>query len=81
MSRIVIVILIYHRHKPTDLVSVPFKYKVKLVAVLTKHYAKKKLGGGDVWINVFVTSVVVGDELSVSRHCRFTPRETFPGTH
>jgi hypothetical protein len=41
----------------------------------------KAYGGVDVQIHIFFTSALVGGELSVSRPCRFTPRERSPGTH
>jgi hypothetical protein len=41
----------------------------------------KAYGGVDVQIQVFLTSALVGGELSASRPVRFTPREKFPGTH
>jgi hypothetical protein len=41
----------------------------------------KTYGGVDVWIHVFLTSGLVGGELSASRSGRFTPVERAPGTH
>jgi hypothetical protein len=41
----------------------------------------KVYGGVDVYIHIFLTSALVGGELSVSRPGRFTPREGAPGTH
>jgi hypothetical protein len=35
----------------------------------------------DVYIHIFLTSALVGDEWSASRPCRFTPRKRAPGTH
>jgi hypothetical protein len=46
---------------------------VKLSLWLTKHYVVKAYGGADVKIHVFLTSVLVGDEWSVSRPSHFTP--------
>jgi hypothetical protein len=44
-------------------------------AYLIKHYAKKACGGVDFYIQMFLTSALVGVELSASRPCRFTLRE------
>jgi hypothetical protein len=41
----------------------------------------KTYGGVDVYIHVFLTSVLVGGEWSASRPCRFTPKKRRPGTH
>jgi hypothetical protein len=41
----------------------------------------KTYGGVDVYINIFLTSALVGGELSASRPGRFTPQERGPGTH
>jgi hypothetical protein len=41
----------------------------------------KKFGDVDLWIHVFLTSVLVGGEWSASRPCRFTPGESALGTH
>jgi hypothetical protein len=41
----------------------------------------KKYGGVNVWIHIFLTSALVGDEWSASRPCRFTPGERARGTH
>jgi hypothetical protein len=46
-----------------------------------KHYAMKAYGGVDVWIYVFLTSVLAGGEWSASRPGLFTPRERTPGTN
>jgi hypothetical protein len=40
----------------------------------------KAYGGVDVYIHIFLTSVLVGGELSASSPGRFTPRERAPGT-
>jgi hypothetical protein len=37
--------------------------------------------GVDVYIHIFLTSALVGGELSISRPGRFTPGERAPGTH
>jgi hypothetical protein len=39
----------------------------------------KTYEGVDVYIHVFLTSALYGDELSASRLCRFTPGETAHG--
>jgi hypothetical protein len=41
----------------------------------------KTYGGVDVWIYVFLYSVLVGGEWSASRPGRFIPGEIAPGTH
>jgi hypothetical protein len=41
----------------------------------------KAYGGVGVHSHVFLTSALVGDEWSTSRHGRFTPEERVPGTH
>jgi hypothetical protein len=41
----------------------------------------KTYGGVDVWIHVFLTSALVGGELSTSCRGRFTSGERAPGTH
>jgi hypothetical protein len=41
----------------------------------------KTYGEVDVQIHVFLTSALVGGELSASRSGRFTPRERDPTTH
>jgi hypothetical protein len=41
----------------------------------------KAYGGVDVYIHVFLTSALVGDEWSTSRHGRFTHEERAPGTN
>jgi hypothetical protein len=41
----------------------------------------KAYEGVDVYIHVFLTSALVGGELSTSRLGRFTPGERAPGTH
>jgi hypothetical protein len=41
----------------------------------------KTYGGVDVYINVFLTSALVGGEWSTSRPGRFTPGERAPGIH
>jgi hypothetical protein len=41
----------------------------------------KAYGGVDVYIQVFLTSALVGGEWSASRFGRITPRERAPGTH
>jgi hypothetical protein len=38
----------------------------------------KTCRGMEVWLHVFLTSALDGGEWSVSRPCRFTPRETGP---
>jgi hypothetical protein len=48
---------------------------------LTKHYVMKAYGGLNVKTHVFLTSDLVGDELSVSRPCHFNPRVRTPGTN
>jgi hypothetical protein len=40
----------------------------------------KAYGGEDVYIHIFLTSALVGDEWSASRPDRFTPGERAPGT-
>jgi hypothetical protein len=40
---------------------------------LIKHYAMKAYGGADVYIHIFLTSVLVGGEWSASRTGHFTP--------
>jgi hypothetical protein len=51
----------------------PRSVKVNLYLFLTKHYAVKAYGGVDVQIRVFLTSVLVGGEWSVSSPWSFTP--------
>jgi hypothetical protein len=41
----------------------------------------KAFMGVDVYIHIFLTSALVGGELSVSRPGRFTPGERAPGVH
>jgi hypothetical protein len=41
----------------------------------------KAYGGVDVYILIFMTSILAGGEWSVSRPGRFTPWERAPGTH
>jgi hypothetical protein len=41
----------------------------------------KAYGGGDVWIHIFLTSALAGDEWLASHRGRFTPGERAPGTH
>jgi hypothetical protein len=41
----------------------------------------KAYRGVDVYIHIFLTSVLVAGELSASRPGRFTPEERAPGTH
>jgi hypothetical protein len=41
----------------------------------------KAYGGVDVLIHIFLTSALVGGELSTSRPGRFTPGERAQGTH
>jgi hypothetical protein len=41
----------------------------------------KEYGGVDVEIHICLTSVLVGDEWSISRPGRFSPRERAPFTH
>jgi hypothetical protein len=41
----------------------------------------KVYGRVDLWIHIFLTSALVGDEWSGSRTGRFTPRKSTPGTH
>jgi hypothetical protein len=41
----------------------------------------KAYGGVDVYIQIFLTSALVGGEWSVSRPGRFTPGERAPDTH
>jgi hypothetical protein len=41
----------------------------------------KMYGGVDIWIHIFLTSVLVESELSASRHCRFSPGERDHATH
>jgi hypothetical protein len=41
----------------------------------------KAYGEVDVWIDVFLTSALVGGEWTASRPGRFTPGERAPGTH
>jgi hypothetical protein len=41
----------------------------------------KTYGGVDVWIHVFLTSAVIGDEWSASHPDRFVPGERVPGTN
>jgi hypothetical protein len=42
------------------------------------HYAMKAYGGVDVWIYIFLTSVLVGGEWSASRPGSFIPGERPP---
>jgi hypothetical protein len=46
-----------------------------------KHYAMKAYRGVDVQIHVFMTTALVGGELSASRPGRLTPGERAPDTH
>jgi hypothetical protein len=46
-----------------------------------KHYAMKAYGGVGVYIHIFLTSTLAGDEWSASRPGRFTPGERAHGTH
>jgi hypothetical protein len=39
----------------------------------------KVYGGVDIYIHIFLTSVLDGGEWSSSRRCRFTPGERAPG--
>jgi hypothetical protein len=41
----------------------------------------KTYGGVEVYINIFLTSALVGSEWLASRPGRFTPKERAPGTH
>jgi hypothetical protein len=41
----------------------------------------KEYGGVDVYIHIFLTSALAGDELLVSRPGGFTSGERAPGTH
>jgi hypothetical protein len=41
----------------------------------------KAHGGVNVWIQIFLTSALVGSEWLDSRHYSFTPGERAPGTH
>jgi hypothetical protein len=41
----------------------------------------KAHGGMDVYIHIFLTSALLGDEWSASRPGRFTPEERAPGIH
>jgi hypothetical protein len=41
----------------------------------------KAYGGVDLYIHIFLTSALVGNELSASRPSRFTPEERAPSTH
>jgi hypothetical protein len=41
----------------------------------------KAYGGVNVYIHVFLASVLAGGESSVSRPGRFNPRKRYPGTH
>jgi hypothetical protein len=41
----------------------------------------KTYGGVDVQSHIFLTSTLAGGEKSVSRPCRFNPKEKAPGTH
>jgi hypothetical protein len=50
------------------------KEKGKLSLCLIKHYTMKAYRGVDVWIQVFLTSALVGGEWSASRLCRFNPK-------
>jgi len=54
------------------------KGKVKLFLCLTKHHAVKAYGGMEVWLHVFLTSALDGDEWSASRPSRFTPGKEPP---
>jgi hypothetical protein len=49
--------------------------------LVIKHYAMKAYGGVDVYIYVFLTETLFGDEWSASRPGRFIPGEIFSGTH
>jgi hypothetical protein len=53
----------------------------QLPMCLTKHYTMKTYGGVDVYIHVFLTSVLVGDEWSASCSCSFIPGERALGNH
>jgi hypothetical protein len=54
------------------------QYKRKALDVI-KHYTMKAYGGLVMQIHNFLTWVLVGGELSVSRPCRFTPGERDSG--
>jgi hypothetical protein len=41
----------------------------------------KAYGGVDVYIHIFLTSALAGDEWSVSLPSHFIPRESGPGAH
>jgi hypothetical protein len=41
----------------------------------------KAYGGVNVYTHIFLTSALVGGELSASHPCPFTPRERAPSTH
>jgi hypothetical protein len=55
-----------------------YKLRVRFLCLL-KHHAKKMHGSVEVEIHGFLISVIDGDEWSVSRTGRFTPREPSTG--
>jgi hypothetical protein len=48
--------------------------------VLNKHHAIKAYWRVEIWLHMFLNSVLHGDEWSTSRTGRFTFRERAPGT-
>jgi len=55
--------------------------QVKLFLWLTTHHSMKTYGGVDMYLHVFLTSVVDGGEWSASRSSHFTPGEEIPVIH
>jgi hypothetical protein len=78
MSRIVIVILIYHRHKPTD-----------LIITITTHAYRTEMSQsyhGEIWASgsrapPFLISALEEGEWSNSAPAAFIPWESVPGIH
>jgi hypothetical protein len=59
--------------KVVPISSMPWRHS------LHKHHAMRTYGGEEVRLQVFLTSVLDGDEWSPLRSGRFTPREGDPG--
>jgi hypothetical protein len=69
------------RPGPLGAVEPVKKGTVLPVLILTKHYAMKAYGEVVVYIDIFLTSALAGDERSVSSTNRLNPGEEAPSTH